>query len=57
MRWSPDREACVSRHRRRTYGHPGAYAVMQTDGNFVVYTSTGGPGKGGGATGTTTTSR
>ncbi|MFD8932809.1 hypothetical protein ACFV0X_48905, partial [Streptomyces mirabilis] len=26
---------------------PGAYAIMQTDGNLVIYTSTGGPGKGG----------
>jgi RHS repeat-associated protein len=24
-----------------TYNHPGAYAVMQTDGNFVVYSSGG----------------
>jgi hypothetical protein len=32
---------------------------MQTDGNFVVYKSTGGPGKGGApwAIGTTTTAR
>ncbi|MGW7006889.1 hypothetical protein ACWGCW_29775 [Streptomyces sp. NPDC054933] len=31
----------------RTNGNPGAYAVIRTDGNFVVYKSTGGPGKGG----------
>src|ERR1051325_9153947 len=24
-----------------TYGHPGAYATLQTDGNFVVYASNG----------------
>ncbi|MGW7824408.1 hypothetical protein ACWGLF_41400, partial [Streptomyces puniciscabiei] len=30
-----------------TSGHPGAYAIMQTDGNLVVYTATGGAGKGG----------
>ncbi|MEU8975946.1 hypothetical protein AB0D11_43355 [Streptomyces monashensis] len=30
-----------------TSGNPGAYAVMQTDGNLVVYKSGGGPGKGG----------
>jgi RHS repeat-associated protein len=23
-----------------TYGHPGGYAVMQSDGNFVIYSST-----------------
>ena len=27
----------------RTWGHSGAYAVMQTDGNVVVYPSGGGP--------------
>lgn len=26
-----------------TYSHPGAFAVMQTDGNLVVYSSTGVP--------------
>lgn len=26
-----------------TYNHPGAFAVMQTDGNLVVYSSTGVP--------------
>ncbi|MGW3177123.1 hypothetical protein [Streptomyces sp. NPDC001153] len=30
-----------------TSGNPGAYAVMQTDGELVVYKSSGGPGKGG----------
>ena len=25
----------------RTYGHPGAYAVAQDDGNLVVYGSPG----------------
>ncbi|MFI2202354.1 hypothetical protein ACH47Z_16565 [Streptomyces sp. NPDC020192] len=30
-----------------TSGNSGAYAVMQTDGNLVVYKSTGGAGKGG----------
>lgn len=30
-----------------TSGNPGAYAVMQTDGNLVVYKNSGGPGKGG----------
>ncbi|MER6738870.1 hypothetical protein [Streptomyces puniciscabiei] len=42
-----------------TGGNPGAYAVMQTDGNIVVYKSTGGLGKGGAlwATGTNTTAR
>ncbi|WP_405880825.1 MULTISPECIES: hypothetical protein [unclassified Streptomyces] len=31
-----------------TSGHSGAYTYMQSDGNLVVYTSTGGPGIGGG---------
>ncbi|MER6125267.1 hypothetical protein ABT173_22045 [Streptomyces sp. NPDC001795] len=30
-----------------TYGHSGAYVYMQSDGNLVVYTSSGGPGLGG----------
>ncbi len=30
-----------------TYGHSGAYVYMQSDGNLVVYTSSGGPGIGG----------
>ena len=30
-----------------TSGHSGAYAYMQSDGNFVVYKSGGGPGSGG----------
>jgi hypothetical protein len=30
-----------------TYGHPGAYAYMQSDGNLVVYKSGGGPTTGG----------
>ncbi|MFF3918459.1 hypothetical protein ACFYZB_34280 [Streptomyces sp. NPDC001852] len=30
-----------------TSGNPGTYAVMQTDGNLVVYKSSGGPGTGG----------
>ncbi|MGW1917253.1 hypothetical protein ACWCQS_42960 [Streptomyces sp. NPDC002076] len=30
-----------------TNGNSGAYAVMQTDGELVVYKSSGGPGKGG----------
>ncbi|MGW8504298.1 hypothetical protein [Streptomyces sp. CLCI03] len=30
-----------------TYGNPGAYALMQEDGNFVVYKKDGGPDKGG----------
>ncbi|MEW2161054.1 hypothetical protein AB0950_38430 [Streptomyces sp. NPDC007189] len=30
-----------------TSGNPGAYAVMQTDGNLVVYKNGGGPGLGG----------
>ncbi|MEV0990657.1 hypothetical protein [Streptomyces sp. NPDC049949] len=31
----------------KTYGNPGAYAVMQEDGNVVVYGKDGGQGKGG----------
>lgn len=30
-----------------TSGHPGAYALLQDDGNFVVYRSGGSPTKGG----------
>ncbi|MFJ3877056.1 hypothetical protein ACIPW5_06310 [Streptomyces sp. NPDC090077] len=30
-----------------TFGNTGAYAVFQTDGNFVVYKKGGGPAKGG----------
>ncbi|RSS82045.1 hypothetical protein [Streptomyces sp. WAC06614] len=30
-----------------TWNNPGAYAVLQTDGNFVVYKKDGGPTKGG----------
>ncbi|MFD3550110.1 hypothetical protein ACFWUW_31775 [Streptomyces sp. NPDC058655] len=30
-----------------TAGNSGAYALLQDDGNFVVYKKTGGPGKGG----------
>ncbi|MET9698956.1 hypothetical protein ABZY31_18785 [Streptomyces sp. NPDC006529] len=30
-----------------TTNNPGAYALLQDDGNFVVYTADGGPGKGG----------
>ncbi|MET9699984.1 hypothetical protein ABZY31_24105 [Streptomyces sp. NPDC006529] len=30
-----------------TYGYWGAYALMQEDGNFVIYKKDGGPGKGG----------
>ncbi|MGW7104396.1 hypothetical protein [Streptomyces sp. NPDC054883] len=40
--------------RAGTANNPGAYALLQDDGNFVVYTADGGPGKGGAlwATGT-----
>lgn len=30
-----------------SYGNTGAYAVFQSDGNFVIYKKDGGPGKGG----------
>ncbi|MER6567735.1 hypothetical protein ABT288_16485 [Streptomyces sp. NPDC001093] len=30
-----------------TWGHSGAYATLQNDGNFVVYKSGGGPSTGG----------
>ncbi|WP_328298646.1 hypothetical protein OG389_13090 [Streptomyces sp. NBC_00435] len=30
-----------------SYGNQGAFAVFQTDGNFVIYKKGGGPGKGG----------
>ncbi|MCB5179152.1 hypothetical protein [Streptomyces antimicrobicus] len=30
-----------------TYGNPGAYAIVQPDGNFVIYKQDGGPTKGG----------
>ncbi|RSS83828.1 hypothetical protein [Streptomyces sp. WAC06614] len=33
--------------RSGTAGNPGAYALLQDDGNFVVYKADGGPGKGG----------
>ncbi|MFC6986729.1 hypothetical protein [Streptomyces cirratus] len=35
------------RWRTGTAGHDGAYALLQDDGNFVVYKKDGGPGKGG----------
>ncbi|MFJ3205166.1 hypothetical protein [Streptomyces sp. NPDC086989] len=35
------------RWRTRTGGNPDAWALLQDDGNFVVYKKTGGPGKGG----------
>ncbi|MET9698958.1 hypothetical protein ABZY31_18795 [Streptomyces sp. NPDC006529] len=36
------------RWRTGTAGNDGAYALLQDDGNFVVYKKDGGPGKGGG---------
>ncbi|MFD6918468.1 hypothetical protein ACFWB2_10945 [Streptomyces virginiae] len=33
--------------RTGTAGNPGAYALLQDDGNFVLYKADGGPGKGG----------
>ncbi|WP_329192370.1 MULTISPECIES: hypothetical protein [unclassified Streptomyces] len=37
-----------------TYGNPGAYALMQDDGNFVIYKKDGGPQTGGGIWNTAT---
>ncbi|MGW4381913.1 glycoside hydrolase domain-containing protein [Kitasatospora sp. NPDC004531] len=39
-----------------TYGNAGAYAVMQDDGNLVIYRADGGPGNGGALWATTTAS-
>ncbi|MFD8480265.1 glycoside hydrolase domain-containing protein [Kitasatospora sp. NPDC059673] len=40
----------------KTYGNSGAYAVMQDDGNLVIYRADGGPGNGGALWATTTAS-
>ncbi|MET9698957.1 hypothetical protein ABZY31_18790 [Streptomyces sp. NPDC006529] len=42
-----DRNGTVRWH-TGTGGNDGAYALLQDDGNFVVYKQSGGPGKGGG---------
>ncbi|MFD3328668.1 hypothetical protein [Streptomyces sp. NPDC058701] len=43
---SPNNDGAV-RWRTYTGGNPDAWALLQDDGNFVVYKKTGGPGKGG----------
>ncbi|EFL19658.1 hypothetical protein [Streptomyces sp. C] len=37
----------TARWRTGTANNPGAYALLQDDGNFVIYKKDGGPTKGG----------